>query len=87
MPETVDIGAEAPDQPEILALLAASDAFSAALYPSESSHMADLATLRQRDLAFLVARIGGRAVGYVEIPPCGSPSTSTVSNCPARARG
>ncbi len=50
--------------PDILALLAASDAHAASLYPAESNHGADLALLSAPGSTFFVARDeGGRAVG------------------------
>jgi putative acetyltransferase len=57
------IARESPDQPEILAFLAASDAYAASLYPAESNHLVDVATLMTGNTRFFVARLGGRAVG------------------------
>ena len=54
---------EDPDQPEIRALLAASDSYMAALYPAESNHLLDVTALRQANVRFLVARLDGAAVG------------------------
>lgn len=59
----IAIAHEAPDSAEALALIAASDAFSASLYPAEGRHPADLARLGAADVRFLVARLDGRAVG------------------------
>jgi putative acetyltransferase len=59
----LEIRPEPPRQPEVEALLAASDAFSMALYPPESNHLVDVATLEQPGVTFLVARLAGRAVG------------------------
>jgi putative acetyltransferase len=55
------IGPERPDKPEVLAILAASDAFAAALYPAESNHMMDVAALCAPHVRFLVARVDGIA--------------------------
>jgi putative acetyltransferase len=55
---------EVPDQPEVRALLAESDAFYAALYPSESNHLLDVASLLVPGVAFHVVRIDGRVVGF-----------------------
>lgn len=55
-----------PDQPEILALLAESDAWYAAMYPAESNHLIDVSTLKQPNVAFFTARLDGRVLG------CGS---------------
>jgi putative acetyltransferase len=58
------INTETPDQPEVVAMLARLDAYQAALYPAESNHLMDLASLMQGDVLFLVARdIDGSAVG------------------------
>jgi putative acetyltransferase len=58
------INTETPDQPEIRAMLDQLDAYCAALYPAESNHLMDIASLMQGDVLFLVARdVGGQAVG------------------------
>jgi putative acetyltransferase len=58
------INTESPDQPEVRALLEKLDAYCAALYPAESNHLMDIASLMQGDVLFLVARdVEGRAVG------------------------
>lgn len=44
------------DQPQIRALLAASDAYMAALYPAESNHLLDLRALQRPEVIFVVAR-------------------------------
>ena len=55
---------EDPGQPEILALLAAGEAFGAALYPAESNHYLPLDALRAPGVLFLVARDEhGTAIG------------------------
>jgi putative acetyltransferase len=59
----IEINVETADQPEVHALLAASDAYMASLYPAESNHMVDVSTLLQPHVTFLVARAEGRAVG------------------------
>jgi putative acetyltransferase len=59
----VRIAAERPEGPEILALLAAGDAYVAALYPAESNHMLAPDALRAPAVTFFVARLEGRAVG------------------------
>jgi putative acetyltransferase len=58
-----DITVESPDQPDVVALLAASDGYMAELYPAESNHMLDIGALKGPDVTFLVARLDGRAVG------------------------
>jgi putative acetyltransferase len=58
------INAETPDQPEVRDMLARLDAYCAALYPAESNHLPDIASLMQGDVLFLVARdVDGAAVG------------------------
>ncbi len=59
----IQIAIENPDQVEVAALLAASDAHMASLYPAESNHMLDLASLQRPEVEFLVARVDGRALG------------------------
>jgi putative acetyltransferase len=58
------INTETPDQPEVRDMLARLDAYCAALYPAESNHLLDVASLMQGDVLFLVARdVDGAAVG------------------------
>jgi putative acetyltransferase len=58
------INTETPDQPEVRAMLEKLDAYCAALYPAESNHLLDIASLMQGDVLFLVARdVEGAAVG------------------------
>jgi putative acetyltransferase len=58
------INTETPDQPDVRAMLARLDAYCAALYPAESNHLLDVASLLQGDTLFLVARdVDGSAVG------------------------
>lgn len=61
--ESASIARESPDQPDIRALLSASDAHMAALYPTVSNHLWDVSALMSREVTFLVARVSGRAVG------------------------
>jgi len=44
-------------------LIAALDAYQAALYPAESNHLLDLDTLAGPDIRFFVARRGSEALG------------------------
>lgn len=59
----MQITVEDPDQPDIRALLQASDAYMAALYPAESNHLLDVKSLQAPEVTFLAARIDGTAVG------------------------
>lgn len=55
---------ESPDQPEVLALIDALDAYQMPLYPAESHHGIDLAALLQPNVRFAVAReADGTALG------------------------
>ena len=60
----VRIGAEDPRQPELLAMLADSDRYYAALYPAESNHLLDASTLAGPEVTFLVARMPDRIAGF-----------------------
>jgi len=60
----VTVGAESTMQDDIAAMFAASDAYSAALYPAESNHMVSAARLLADGAVFVVARnADGVAVG------------------------
>ena len=55
---------EPPDQPEVITLIAALDAYQGALYPPESNYHLSIDALRQPNVLFAVARdAGGVAVG------------------------
>ncbi|OLP55339.1 GNAT family N-acetyltransferase [Rhizobium rhizosphaerae] len=68
---TVEIAQETPRQPEVEELLALSDAYAAALYPAESNHMVDLATLEKPEVRFFVARHQGAIVGCCALVEAG----------------
>ncbi|MFG6464260.1 GNAT family N-acetyltransferase [Roseateles sp. DXS20W] len=58
------IALESPDQPDVIALITELDAYQDSLYPPESRHALDLASLKQPHVVFAVARdAGGLAVG------------------------
>ncbi|MEW6703243.1 MAG: GNAT family N-acetyltransferase [Pseudomonadota bacterium] len=58
------VGLEPPDQPDVVALIEALDAYQKPLYPIESHYGVDLATLMQPNVLFAVARNAeGRALG------------------------
>ena len=63
MSDTTVIAVEPADQTEVRALLSQSDAYYAAVYPPESNHLVDVATLAQPNVRFLVARHGVKVVG------------------------
>lgn len=50
------IAFESPDQPDVIALIAELDAYQDSLYPPESRHAMDLASLLQANVLFAVAR-------------------------------
>jgi putative acetyltransferase len=58
------IALESPDQPEVIRLIAELDAYQDTLYPPESRHALDLASLKQPEVVFAVARnADGQAIG------------------------
>jgi putative acetyltransferase len=58
------IAFESPDQPDVIALIAELDAYQDALYPPESRHSLDLASLKRANVLFAVARdSAGKAIG------------------------
>lgn len=59
----VQVSLESPDQPEVITLIDALDAYQDTLYPPESRHYLDLAHLKQANTIFAVARTNDRAVG------------------------
>lgn len=52
-----------PYRPEIATLIAASDAVAQALYPAESNHLVDIASLAQPNVVFCAAAQGDEVVG------------------------
>ena len=44
------IAPESPDQPEVIALIAELDAYQDTLYPPESRHLLDLASLKRSNV-------------------------------------
>jgi len=60
----MSIAIEHPEQPEVARLIQELDAYQKPLYPPESHHGIDIASLSQPNVVFAVARSsGGRAVG------------------------
>ncbi len=57
------ISLESPYQPDILSLFQASDTYHQALYPDESNYLLDPSELAKDNARFIVARLGGSAVG------------------------
>jgi len=55
---------EAPDQPDVIALIAELDAYQDTLYPAEARYALDLASLKKPNVVFVVARdSSGKAIG------------------------
>ncbi len=69
--DRIVIRPEDPGSADVLALMAALDAYQAALYPPQSNHFLGLDELRRNNVRFFVARDGGRAVacGALRIHP------------------
>jgi putative acetyltransferase len=64
------IALERADQPEVVALISALDAYQMPLYPLESHHGIDIAALVQPHVLFAVARDDdGRAIGCGAVVP------------------
>ncbi len=68
---SVEIAEESPRQPGVIRLLDMSDAYMAALYPAESNHLLDLASLEKPGVWFLVARRGEDVVGCASLVEAG----------------
>jgi putative acetyltransferase len=65
------IAFESPDQPDVIGLIAELDAYQDSLYPPESRHILDLASLKQPNVLFAVARDStGEAIGCGAIVLC-----------------
>lgn len=69
MPLTIAI--ESPRQDGVVRLLDMSNAYAESLYPAESNHMLDLASLEQPDVSFWVARIERDIVGCCALVEAG----------------
>ncbi|GAK69469.1 putative acetyltransferase [Agrobacterium rubi TR3 = NBRC 13261] len=67
----VAITLESPRQPEIVRLLEMSDAYAASLYPPESNHLVDIATLEKPNVSFFAARNDGEIVGCCALVEAG----------------
>lgn len=62
------VALERPDQPEVIRLVDALDAFQKPLYPAESHHGIDMEALSQPNVLFAVARdVSGAAVGCAAV--------------------
>ncbi|MBR0797099.1 GNAT family N-acetyltransferase [Bradyrhizobium jicamae] len=61
----ISIVPEDPRQPEVRRLIALSDVYMEALYPSGSNHLVDVDALSAPGTVFLVARRGGEVLGSI----------------------
>jgi len=59
----ITIAPETPDQPDVVPLFEANNAYMASLYPAESNHGLSLSDLLKPAVSFFVARKDGVAVG------------------------
>ena len=64
---TVDVGIEAPRQPELLEFLRRGDEYTLSLYPPESCHLLGVDELEAPEVTVLVARSAGKALGMVAL--------------------
>jgi putative acetyltransferase len=71
---TLTIEKESPRQPGVLHLLEQSDAYAQSLYPAESNHLVDVATLEKPSVSFFVARHEGKIVGCCALVDAGDGS-------------
>jgi putative acetyltransferase len=71
---TGTIAIEPPRQVDVLRLLELSDAYAASLYPAESNHMVDVATLEGPGVSFFVARKEGAVLGCGALVEAGDSS-------------
>ncbi|MFB8343851.1 GNAT family N-acetyltransferase [Brucella cytisi] len=63
MTKKIEIQLVDPGRPEITAMFDELNAYMSALYPAESNHFADVEILRQPNVRFFSAQLGGEYVG------------------------
>jgi len=68
---SLSIAVESPRQDGVTRLLDMSNAYAESLYPAESNHMLDLASLEKPEATFWVARIDGDIVGCCALVDAG----------------
>ena len=86
---TIAIAPGDPTDPQVARMIGDSDRYYADLYPAESNHLLDPASLRAPNVLFLVARAGGTSGGFgavVATPPYGEIKRMYVDRA-ARRRG
>ncbi|MGZ9718867.1 GNAT family N-acetyltransferase [Rhizobium miluonense] len=65
------VAVESPRQDGVIRLLEMSDAYAESLYPPQSNHMLDLASLEKPEITFWVARIEGDIIGCCALVEAG----------------
>ena len=86
---TIAIAPGDPTDPQVARMIGDSDRYYADLYPAESNHLLDPASLRAPNVLFLVARDGETICGFgavVATPPYGEIKRMYVDRA-ARRRG
>ena len=79
---------ESPAQPDVKRLIAELDAYQTALYPAESNHLLDIASLLQPQVLFAVARDArGEALGCAALVLAGNSGELKRMYVPPRSRG
>jgi putative acetyltransferase len=79
---------ESPDQPDVARLIGELDAYQTALYPAESNHLLDIASLMRPQVLFAVARdVAGEAVGCGALVLAGEFGELKRMYVPPRCRG
>ena len=68
---SLSIAVETPRQDGVVRLLDMSNAYAESLYPAESNHMLDMASLEKPNATFWVARIEGNIVGCCALVEAG----------------
>jgi putative acetyltransferase len=74
MTTSVTTAIETPRQNGVIRLLDLSDAYAQSLYPAESNHLVDLASLERPEVSFFVARNGEAIVGCCALVAAGDGS-------------
>lgn len=67
----VTIAREPVRQQRVIALLEQSDAYMATLFPAESNHLLDIASLEKPEVSFFVARKDGEIIGCCALMEAG----------------
>lgn len=60
----ISVSLGTPDDPQVLQMLADSDAYYSGLYPAESNHLLDVSSLLAENVSFFVAHDQAKACGF-----------------------